>query len=357
MRDSLRRGFTLIELLVVIAIIAILIALLLPAVQQAREAARRTQCKNNMKQLGLALHNYHDTFRLFPPMNLATYPALSGPGDYVPGNALFGRGHSGIVSLLPYLDQAPLFNTISTAPMPWQDPWSGGIWNAILPALHCPSSKICTPYELSPNVGPNSYRFCMGDTIANTVSAGGSTRFSTRGLFATFSNSSMRDVTDGTSNTISMSERDLGGRNNDGTNREKLGRTAVSVANLNLNPSLCAATASGSSYLSTTPMVNWAAGMLWPAGMPFYAGFNTVLPPNSASCSSGPDDEFFGIYSATSKHVGGVHCLMTDGAVRFVSENINTGNISAPEVGGGVSPYGVWGALGTTDGEETLGEF
>jgi prepilin-type N-terminal cleavage/methylation domain-containing protein len=349
MRTLARRGFTLIELLVVIAIIAILIALLLPAVQQAREAARRSQCKNNLKQLGLALHNYHDVFGVFPPMNLGT--AASGCGE-----AITGAGHNGIFSLLPYLDQAPLYNRIAAATMPWPCPWAGGIWDAKLPALACPSSPECSPYSGSPNVGPNSYRFCMGDSIANTINAGASTVYNTRGLFGTYSRTSIRDVTDGTSNTIAMSERELGGSGLSG-NRQKLGRTAASVGSLNTNPSGCAATASGQSYLATQAVVNWPAGMLWPSGQPYYVGFNTVLPPNSASCSSGGDDEFFGIYSSTSLHVGGVQSLMADGAVRFISENINSGTSTSAEVTSGASPYGVWGALGTKAGAEVVGDF
>ena len=101
-----RRAFTLIELLVVIAIIAVLIALLLPAVQQAREAARRSQCKNNIKQIGLALHNYHDTFSVFP------YAEMMGSGQAA-GVVANIRNQNGLVQLLPYLDQAPLYNTFN----------------------------------------------------------------------------------------------------------------------------------------------------------------------------------------------------------------------------------------------------
>ncbi len=341
-----RRAFTLIELLVVIAIIAVLIALLLPAVQQAREAARRSQCKNNLKQLGLALHNYHDAFNTFCPMNLGT--ASSGQGD-----AITGGGHSGFVSLLPYMDQAPLYSTITSQTMPYIYPWSGSYWSAQLPALVCPTSPPCSPYSGSPNVGPRSYRFCMGDSIVNTVNAGASTLFYTRGVFGTYSRTGVRDITDGTSNTIAMSERELGGMGLGG-NKDKLGRTAVSISNAS-TPSNCLATATGDTY--TSNVVNWPAGMLWPAGMPYYAGFNTVLPPNSPSCSSGGDDEFWGVYSATSMHTGGVQVLMADGSVRFISENINAGTPTSAEVTSGASPYGVWGALGSKSGREVIGDF
>ena len=348
MKKSIR-AFTLIELLVVIAIIAVLIALLLPAVQQAREAARRSQCKNNLKQLGLALHNYHDTYNAFCPMNLGSSPVGSGGV----GDAINGNGHNGIVSMLPYLDQAPLFNTITSNAMPWTQSWNGSFWSAQIPSLVCPTSPPCSPYSGSPAVGPRSYRFCMGDSIANTINAGASTLYTTRGMFGTFSRTNTRDITDGTSNTIAMSERELGGIGLGG-NLQKLGRTAVNIANAT-TPSNCLATATGTVY--TVGVVNWPAGMLWPSGQPYYAGFNTVLPPNSPSCSMGADDEYSGVYSATSLHVGGVHVLMADGAVRFVSDNINAGTSSSAAATSGVSNYGVWGALGTKAGGEVIGEY
>jgi len=347
-RSKVRSGFTLIELLVVIAIIAVLIALLLPAVQQAREAARRSQCKNNLKQLGLALHNYHDNFNVFPYMSGGT--TAGGVGS-----AIEGRGPAGFVSILPYIDQAPLYNLIT---LPYGDPWGGSYaaYNATIPGYICPTSPPCNPYSGSPRVGNRSYRFSMGDTIANTVNAGASTVYNTRGMFGVFSSCRIRDVTDGTSNTIAMSERELGGQGaHSSATRDKLGRTAVSISGMNTNPSVCLATATGTQY--TVATVNWPAGMLWPAGMPFYAGFNTVLPPNSPSCSSGGDDEFWGIYSATSLHVGGVQVLMADGAVRFVSENISSGASTSGELTTGTSPYGVWGALGTKSGGEVINDF
>src|SRR3954447_24995498 len=144
-----RTGFTLIELLVVIAIIAILIALLLPAVQQAREAARRTQCRNNLKQMGLAMHNYHDVFNCFPPGYLG-YPAAAGQDcSAVRNTAPFAQGWGWGTYLLPYLDQAPLYNSLN----PGQkqavcDNASGPALNAgnpvlqrqLLPVYVCPSA-------------------------------------------------------------------------------------------------------------------------------------------------------------------------------------------------------------------------
>src|SRR6478672_612094 len=132
-----RRAFTLIELLVVIAIIAILIALLLPAVQQAREAARRTQCRNNLKQYGLALHNYHDVYQLFPARQLG-----SGGSAVIAGTATARSAYSPNVTLLPYLDQAPIFNQIQGLTSNMR-PWDGGSpWQTTQPAMFdCPTDS------------------------------------------------------------------------------------------------------------------------------------------------------------------------------------------------------------------------
>ena len=146
-----RSGFTLIELLVVIAIIAILIALLLPAVQQAREAARRTECKNNMKQLGLALHNYHDTNKKF---------VFRKGGTSGNSNRL-----SGFIGLLPFLEQNTMFQQIQAnggGPSAWSG-WT--YWNHQVKGLICPSDARATPSDGS--VGENNYAFSLGDSITS----------------------------------------------------------------------------------------------------------------------------------------------------------------------------------------------
>jgi prepilin-type N-terminal cleavage/methylation domain-containing protein/prepilin-type processing-associated H-X9-DG protein len=346
-RRTRRPGFTLIELLVVIAVIAILIALLLPAVQKVREAANRSTCQNQLKQWGLALHNYHDTNRCFPPMAGGARTDLTTAGGAVI--------YSGFVVLLPYVEQDNLFRLVQPY---WNStglhaPWDGNIhtgWRADLPIFKCPSSPAPTAtYVNASGVGFRSYRFCMGDSVSNMI--GASALSDSRGMFACYSKVRIADVTDGLTNTIALSERDSGTGPVDGTVRDKLSRTARSVAGITV-PSNCAATATGSLY--TVAVVNWPAGMLWGAGMPYYGGFNTLLPPNSASCSAGADDEFDGIYSATSRHPGGVNCTMGDGSVRFISENINAGSPTAAAVTSGISPYGVWGALGTKSAGEVL---
>src|SRR6185369_16613349 len=159
-----RSGFTLIELLVVIAIIAVLIALLLPAVQQAREAARRSQCKNNLKQVGLALHGYHDTFLRFPAMRGG--PDLQRGGDFV-----------GFISILPQLDQGPLYNSITGTA--YQNPWNAiPGWQAQLPVLMCPSEGIpAITDQPTNNLGQRNYHFCVGTTVNDNYAG------TTNGLF------------------------------------------------------------------------------------------------------------------------------------------------------------------------------
>src|SRR6186713_2532511 len=136
-----RRAFTLIELLVVIAIIAILIALLLPAVQQAREAARRTQCKNNLKQISLALHNYHDVFNTFPPGQVY---CQAGPTVCNANRPTWSFGWTWTTFLLPYIDQAPLFNKFDTSRNLY-DPVNVDLIKTSNPAYQCPSDASRRP--------------------------------------------------------------------------------------------------------------------------------------------------------------------------------------------------------------------
>lgn len=222
-----RRGFTLIELLVVIAIIAILIALLLPAVQQAREAARRTQCKNNLKQLGLALHNYHDNFQVFPPALIASGRYCANP---------FRLNTTGFVMILPYMDQAPMYNqynfsTVSSlsaditncSPPP---PAVGGVavstanqavYQTKLAAHLCPSDPNSnanytsvpntTNFYEANNIARSNYLFSTGDYTdynASYKSLAGNT--ANIGVFGNDGAARIGDITDGTSNTILVGE-------------------------------------------------------------------------------------------------------------------------------------------------------
>lgn len=353
-----RNGFTLIELLVVIAIIAILVALLLPAVQQAREAARRSSCKNNLKQLGVALHNYHDVYNVFPYRSGGT-GACASTGTYNDGNC---SRLSGFYSLLPFIEQNALFDAIAAGdpglgispggPAPWQN-WP--VWTEpVIPALLCPSDP---GLNVTPNRS-NSYVFCVGDNAIGVNTA------SVRGMFGRNTRVSFKDILDGTSNTVAMSEhvRADFAVTPDG-NRARVRHGIVnSVSDDPLTPNACRATVVNGFFAAGLPVKGRHGASLWD-GQAERCAFGTILPPNQPSCASGDNasaDNPTAILTASSEHKGGVQVLMADGAVRFVSENINSGNGGvAPPTGaaGEMSPYGVWGALGTRAGGEVVGEF
>lgn len=400
-----RRGFTLIELLVVIAIIAVLIALLLPAVQQAREAARRSQCKNNMKQWGLALHNYHDVYNNFCPM-------AGGTNGVTGGNA--GR-MSGRVMLLPYLEQAPLWDTIvasNPAGLQGGDPCTDATTFTAGPpyvpsymfqapgameVFECPSSTK------SPNATAQaSYCFNVGDRmgpagglaiwadqstgfVAPNVATGAIllTGAPARGPFTVARTHKIRDIIDGTSNTIAMAERDLG---NPANVRDVLGR--MSSVGSATNPAACTANVTNGAYTAgTQALTDPMMSERWACGFPYFSAVVIAVPPNGGSCTTtlqtttaawnaNTTDIFI---TASSRHTGGVQVLMMDGTVKFVNETLNSSsscastNMPAPAgatvtngqlgfmanhgICNGQSPFGIWGALGTMAGGETANDF
>ena len=385
-----KRGFTLIELLVVIAIIAILIALLLPAVQQAREAARRSQCKNNLKQWGLALHNYHDTMQSFAPM---------AGGTGLSGVTTNNERLSGRAMLLPFLEMDPLWQTFATDTVnqrgnPLQPNLVGGAASpqGEMEVFLCPSSSI--PQQVN-NQAHASYAFNVGDTTVNIFqSSAGNANGSVdgdpavapgisqrnRGPFAFRSCSRIRDIQDGTSNTVFMAERDLGNPTNP---RDALGRVYATGLDTSAagNVDNCKATSIQGYYAAAS--FGQLPGECWASGLYYHSGVALVLPPNSASCvtaapafittlSVSPGVGPVGLISVSSRHTGGAHCLIGDGTVRFVNENINSQ--SAGYVGtsasvnytytvtgiaalNGGSPFGVWGAIGTMGAGETVSDF
>jgi len=337
-------GFTLVELLVVIAIIGVLIALLLPAVQQAREAARRMQCSNQLKQLGLALHNYHDTYGVFPARRGGT----EGPGSEPDHNA--GR-LSAFVVLLPYVEQTAMYDQISGGaggrPPFGRRAWGGwNVWNDAPDMFRCPSGTAKgQDRDFSVN-----YNFSFGDSIS------GANNTNRRGVFHRKDWKGFHDIVDGSSNTIAMSERlitdyGLGSQSGD---VELVHGTATGFSGLQNDPSQCVTAANGQ-YYADASVLKGKTGFRWTDGQAEKIGFNTVLPPNSPSCINGTNQNGDGttvLLPPTSNHPGGVLGLMCDGSARFVTETIDTGDLTAGQTNSGQSPYGVWGAMGSRDGGE-----
>lgn len=264
-----RTGFTLIELLVVIAIIAILIALLLPAVQQAREAARRSQCRNNLKQIGLALHNYHETHRIFPP----GYIDVDGLGGASPDdhNLLAWS-----VFILPFLDQAPLYNKISASgafDVKWStiaamtSTGSPPYAKTPLSAYLCPSDTMGgINKDINGNYGTSNYGGVAGSNYPSP----------SNGIFDLNSNVRFRDLTDGSSNTAVAGERTSDGNAKAGV------------------------------WVGLTTHSTSVYDVIWIMRSGTDGGLNKRNGVNFGSL-----------------HEGGAHFLFGDGRVRFLSENMS----------------------------------
>lgn len=326
-----RHGFTLIELLVVIAIIAILIALLLPAVQQAREAARRSQCKNNLKQIGLALHNYHDVYGTFPP---AGVPELSIGG-------VRHRAASWLVRILPFIDQGAAYNKMTFTGTCWntQDGYGPNRnWDVLsklmVSAFNCPSSPLPTVRQQTVNAETRSADSSAPTTIrmqlvsyvgiAGTYVSGTNLssapqpsvengyengRNSYNGVISFVDLRSpravrMRDLTDGSSNTVAVSEQSDSVIN--GTARVQTAQSCnYNGASWSSGPGANSATA---------PVTPWVANITT-----VRLGINSKEPKTN----TGSLQPYAGNTVITSAHTGGAHFTLADGAVRFISENIS----------------------------------
>jgi prepilin-type N-terminal cleavage/methylation domain-containing protein/prepilin-type processing-associated H-X9-DG protein len=363
MRSRKTRGFTLIELLVVIAIIAVLVALLLPAVQQAREAARRTQCKNNLKQFGIALHNYHDTNGTFPCRRYGTTGTFTLASAPCATNRCHNSGRiSAFVAMLPFIDQVPMYNLIqagdaANAPGGPRGDQSWVIWNNPPPILRCPSDAGAVGAGKG-----HSYVVSAGDQVANV-----NTRTQTRGLFGHFFWTRIAQVTDGLSNTVAMSEilcqipTGTGGTGGfiAGANQIEIPMgLADNIPGLVNAPAVCRTKVSGRYYLAGTD-IHGRRGIDWTDGPATLIMFTTVLPPNSPICAEGGDfgDQDNSVLPPESRHTGGVNVLLCDGSVRFIGDSINTGNLGIPQPQTGPSVYGIWGSLGSIAGGEVVGDF
>ncbi len=366
MKARNHRGFTLVELLVVIAIIGILVGLLLPAVQAAREAARRMQCSNNLKQIGLAIHNYESAYKRVPVRRGGSV----GASDAARRSGNFRR-RSGFVALLPFIEQGPLANRISAGetdsagsippggPAGWY-PGTGPAyfpWAQSIPTYNCPSDN---PIKDTGNRwGTNTYAFSMGDWAGGTASP---TRFNDNGLydrspFGSYDKpKGFAQMTDGTSNTIALSERVFQGNSRTTSTGFEL-ITKFHVMNFPdalTNPGACIATAVGNHIAPALP-IKARFGFIWTDGQAERIAFNTILGPNKSSCVIDGDvnaDSIGGVLPPSSLHTGGVNVTLMDGSVRFVSDSVDTGNTAMAPQATGASPYGVWGAMGSAYGGE-----
>ncbi len=421
-----RDAFTLVELLVVIAIIGVLVGLLLPAVQAAREAARRMSCSNNFKQLGLAAHNYHAAFNQLPKQ-MGGSAQVSGNASAArdAGTTTVAGGNNrlwlcGLVGLTPFFEQQALWEQVSNPYLiPIGDPGAGRLfspmgpypgkglgtgsqghgssmyrpWLTNIATLRCPSD----PGTGLPALGRTNYALCLGDATAQSaygpenVNGAKDTdwsqwaRASCRGAFAPRTDLGFRDILDGTANTILMGEikTDLGDRDAStmlvGTSTGDLIRTNPATCGGQRDPQrpqFWRATLTGGYTEASSD--DRQRGFCWAFGNAGNTGFQTILPPNGEICASNwtlPDGSSNtaaywgeGVYSASSRHQGGAHVVMADGAVKFITDSIEAGSPAhaTVRVGGSTaeptrstvpgssSPFGLWGALGTRGAREVI---
>lgn len=346
-RSRLGKGFTLVELLVVIAIIGILIALLLPAVQAAREAARRSQCVNNMKQLGIAFHNYHDVYKTFPRQSYGVRSdrctianeCLGGGGGWV--------GLNVFTMLLPYIEQKPLYDKVDWHVPFYYSPNTTNLQYTKLATFKCPSDKF---YPGNVALGQTNYGICVGPTWGwawSNVRPGG--------MFRRDYDTTMAEVRDGLSNTIMLGEIRVG----DGATSFRAGWDSLtyhvrlpipSADATNPNPSQAqvedygaqclAQAASGTDQGSLGSNVGYA----W-ASTTNVAAINTISPPNfkypggkNCTWTCGESDSE-GNFPARSQHPGGVNAALGDASVRFISDTIE---------------FRLWQQVGSRNGEESV---
>jgi prepilin-type N-terminal cleavage/methylation domain-containing protein len=363
---SRHNGFTLVELLVVIAIIGVLIALLLPAVQAAREAARRMQCSNKLKQIGIAVHNYHDIHNSLP----CGRPAL---GTGITNSSL--GGWSLYVWILPFIEQSAAYSTLTSHDILGNNSYNASDStstpdsnvNTMLRTqynfLLCPSDSNSSQ-KTATNSGFSNYAYSSGDYTARVCSYNGRNR----GPFGIGRWLGLNAVNDGMSNTLFFSERVINQRTGRGI-KESFAIAVIDVfasdtdgsCEANFHPLLCLNTKNKNEYDTTlAPTIgNWG-GQAWHDARTVYRGVwtNTILPPNAPSCLATTDSRGVMIMPPTSYHSGGVNVVRADVSGGFISETVDAGNLLSTGnncVLSGESPFGIWGAFGSIDGKESKG--
>ncbi|MDO5581481.1 MAG: DUF1559 domain-containing protein [Planctomycetia bacterium] len=370
-----KRGFTLVELLVVIAIIGILIGLLLPAVQAAREAARRMECTNKLKQLAIATHNYHDVYNSLPAGTTGDNPSWCGPG----------ASWSALAKILPFVEQANIYTALERvqksyyATSAFKTETVGAFsytaasseeitaLRAQPDAYLCPSDpagKLKSPSDY----GNTNYRLCSGDV---GVRHPDSDFKLVRGAFGTKNWQGFDAILDGTSNTILMMERAIDYY--DASNKMVRAKTVipdgsgwsgdwgVNTMCTNFRVDICTATVGSDGFYGSAHTItnNQNSGRGYFRGMQPYTFVSTVMPPNSPSCGASNNNGSSWAIAASSFHMGGVNVVRVDGSVSFISDTINaistglTTNTARCKTTG-QSDFGVWGALGTKNGSESL---
>jgi prepilin-type N-terminal cleavage/methylation domain-containing protein/prepilin-type processing-associated H-X9-DG protein len=321
-----RTGFTLIELLVVIAIIGVMMALLAPAVQQAREAARRLSCANNLKQIGLSLQNYHSALAAFPPGRLTDF---KNPG--------LGRCYAAYAHLLPFLELGYVFDAINFTYSPEQGPGAAGVpenttvLNMTLSWLLCPSDW--DGVKLQGDSGVHNYPLCTGSTFP--VSPRNPWGTAVNGVFFENSLVRMRDIVDGSAHTVCIGETVIakpGSAFWDGVTRED--GFVLTLGNTNSPPTAPGLTDYDAQCTSPGLALQRTRGSRWLYGAPGHSMYNHHRTPNDSrmDCRGGlphssRSDPYWATLShsvtARSKHPGGVNVLFCDGSVQFAADAVD----------------------------------
>jgi prepilin-type processing-associated H-X9-DG protein len=345
---------------VVIAIIGILIALLLPAVQAAREASRRAACSNQLRQLAIAAHNHCD-------VNQQALPNGTDATRISTTNS--GRRYSYIVPMLPFMEQNALYENIMLT-VTSQYSWQNNHRRNKITGINCPSDGYAMRLGTG-NCERGNYMCSAGDYAPYPLEDRNSTTeadsFYSRGTFQPQRSITLDGISDGTSNTVIVSERLSFAPNRvftSGTRYPLLENIAHSVSgvfpNNNYNacenssflPQTCFETSDKNLYKTGINVIGEKPSTRWIDGGSPFTWFNTILPPNSPSCISGNADGNPIIAPPTSNHTSGCNVAFADGSVSFISNTIDSGDRTASCVRSGESPFGVWGAVGSREGGE-----